>query len=74
VTTPQNVTATVNMKPVSFSTLLPTSGSYSVCNLGLGVKANPWKNLLVSANALIKLNDGGLRATVVPLVGLSYSF
>jgi hypothetical protein len=28
----------------------------------------------VSANALVKLNEGGVRARVVPLVGLSYSF
>jgi hypothetical protein len=25
-------------------------------------------------NATVKLNDGGLRSTVVPLVGASYSF
>jgi hypothetical protein len=74
VTTPQNVTAPVNGVQRPFSTILPASGSYNVYNLGLGVKANPWKKLLVSANALIKLNDEGFRTTVVPLVGLSYSF
>jgi hypothetical protein len=43
-------------------------------NLALGLKINPWNKLLLLGNATIKLNDGGLRATVVPLVGISYSF
>jgi len=42
--------------------------------VSVGLKANPVGHLLVSLNALVKLNDGGVRARVVPLVGLSYSF
>lgn len=49
-------------------------GSYDVNNLSVGLKANPVGHLLVSLNGLIKLNDGGVRARVVPLIGLSYSF
>jgi hypothetical protein len=48
--------------------------SYDNDNLGLGFKVNPIGKLLVSANVLIKLNDGGLRANYVPLVGVSYKF
>lgn len=31
-------------------------------------------HLVLTGNVLIKLDDGGLRSTVVPLVGASYSF
>lgn len=74
VSTPRTVTTTVNNLPQSFSTIVETSGSYNVNNLALGVKGNPWKNLLITANVTIKLNNAGLRATAVPLAGLSYSF
>jgi hypothetical protein len=60
--------------PVMFSSIEPTIGSYGVNNLGVGFKANPGKNFLVTANALIKLDDGGVRTRVIPLVGISYSF
>jgi Putative MetA-pathway of phenol degradation len=48
--------------------------SYSVDDLALGVKISPLANLLITANALIKLDDPGLRSTVVPLVGIGYTF
>ena len=47
---------------------------YDTDNLGLGLKVNPWKNLLVTGNVLFKLNEGGLRSKAVPLIGLSYRF
>jgi len=52
----------------------PYTSSYTTTNLSLGVKAKTYKRLIFTGNLTIKLNDGGLRATVVPLVGLSYSF
>lgn len=64
----------VNNQQVSFSSVARVSGSYDVNNLSVGLKANPVGHLLISLNALVKLNDGGVRARVVPLVGLSYSF
>jgi hypothetical protein len=74
VSTPRTVPALVNNITVGFSSLRQVSGSYNVHNLGVGCKANLVKNLLVTANALIKLDDGGVRARVVPLAGISYSF
>jgi len=74
VSTPRTVSAPVNNLPTGFSSIVQARDSYHVHNLGVGVKANlKWK-LLLTANALIKLDDGGLRAKVVPLVGVSYSF
>jgi hypothetical protein len=40
----------------------------------VGFKVSPISTLLVSANFIFKMNDAGLRARVVPLVGISYAF
>jgi hypothetical protein len=74
ITTPRTVTTLVNNQPKSFNTVVQTSGSYNVDNFAIGVKGNPWRNLLITANVSIKLNEAGLRATAVPLAGVSYSF
>jgi hypothetical protein len=59
----------------SYSSVSSTNGSYNVDNLGIGLKYNPAGHLILSANALIRLDDGGLRpARFVPLVGISYRF
>jgi hypothetical protein len=70
--TPPNFT-NPNAK-LPFSTVQAFSGDYEVDNLAVGIKFNPWRQLLLMGNATVKLNDGGLRSTVVPLVGASYSF
>lgn len=74
ITTPGTPSTTVSDPTIAFSTVFPTDGDYEVDNLALGLKLNAWKKLLLLGNATIKLNNGGLRATVVPLVGVSYSF
>jgi len=48
--------------------------NHAITNGALGFKVNPVSTLLVSFNVLVQMNDAGLRARVVPLVGLSYSF
>jgi len=58
----------------SFTSVEPVTGSYSADNLGIGTKINPIGHLLITANVLVKLDNGGLRAKVVPMAGLSYSF
>jgi len=74
ISSPETVSATVNNQPTPFGSVVRVNGSYEVNNLSVGLKVNPVGHLLVSANALVKLNEGGVRARVVPLVGLSYSF
>jgi hypothetical protein len=74
ISSPETVSATVNNQPTPFASVVRVNGSYEVNNLSVGLKVNPVGHLLVSANALVKLNEGGVRARVVPLVGLSYSF
>lgn len=74
VSTPRNIPVTIDQNPTTLSSVTPINGSYDVTSLSLGVKVNPVAQLLLSGNLLIKLNSGGLRATVVPLAGISYSF
>ena len=48
--------------------------SYNVIDGAVGLKANPGGGLLVNLNVSFKLNDGGLRDRVTPLLGIEYSF
>jgi hypothetical protein len=47
---------------------------YNIFDASVGLKYRVAKNLVLTGNALIKLNDSGLRANVIPLVGVSYTF
>ena len=48
--------------------------SYNVFDGAVGLKANPGGGLLINLNVTFKLNDGGLRDRVTPLLGIEYSF
>lgn len=50
------------------------TSNYAIDNAGFGFKVNPFGGLLINASALFKLDDAGLRAKWVPLVGISYRF
>ena len=64
------VAAFNNAKTVGVAT-----GSIDVNNVAAGIKWNPTGRLILSANALIRLDTGGLRPNrFVPLVGISYRF
>ncbi len=52
----------------------PTTGTYNVTHASLGAKFRPISNLLITGNVLIQLNNGGLGAKTIPLVGVSYTF
>ena len=56
------------------TTVKAFKGSYAMDNAGFGFKVTPFKNLVFSASALIKLDDAGLRSKVVPLFGAAYRF
>lgn len=49
-------------------------GTANLSNMAFGIKVNPVRTLLVSFNLLVPVNHAGLRARVVPLIGLSYAF
>ena len=46
----------------------------NIADASIGVKLSTVPDLLVDFNLLFKLNDGGIRATVSPLLGVEYSF
>jgi hypothetical protein len=46
----------------------------NIDDASLGLKYRLWSSLVVTGNVLLKLNEGGLRSKVVPLVGVSYTF
>lgn len=58
----------------SIQSVSPYNANYSMDNGAVGFKANPIGGLLITANAMFKLDDAGLRARVVPLFGISYRF
>jgi len=43
-------------------------------DLAVGAKYSLHGNLLLTGNVQFKLDDGGLRTKIVPLVGISYTF
>jgi len=46
----------------------------NILSAAFGLKYRLAHQLVLTGNALVKLNDSGLRAKAIPLVGASYSF
>jgi hypothetical protein len=57
-----------------FPTIRFSRSSYNVLDGAIGLKANPGGGLLINLNVSFKMNDGGLRDRVTPLLGIEYSF
>ena len=62
------------IEQTTLQTIALSEGSLTSALAAVGVKVNPWRNLLVSAHLLFPLNDSGLRSGVTPVVGFDYSF
>jgi hypothetical protein len=75
---PLNPTCPVGSGPANQGSTDPnlsqTTGTFNVSNFSVGAKLRPSSNLVITANVLVKINDGGLRAKSVPLVAASYTF
>lgn len=52
----------------------PTFRSFNIDDLAVGAKFSPFGHLLLTGNVQFKLDDGGLRAKVIPLAGISFTF
>lgn len=50
------------------------STDYNILNAAFGLKYRLARQFVLTGNVLVKLNDNGLRASAIPLVGASYSF
>jgi hypothetical protein len=55
-------------------TLQTVTGSYNRTDGSGGLKLNPFGNLLLTGNLIVKLDRGGLRERSAPLLGVSYTF
>jgi hypothetical protein len=70
-----NLGSVITNPNVRFSDINPpTRTDYTVRNLSAGIKAALAKRLVFTGNVLYELDNSGLRARVVPLGGLSYTF
>jgi hypothetical protein len=67
-------TFTIPNTTQTFRVLTNRKGPYSENSLSLGGKFNVAGKLLVALNALVQLDDKGLRSRVVPFGEVSYSF
>src|SRR5579863_3177653 len=74
ISAPRNIASAVNNQAFSFPSVVLVNGFYQINSLAAGIKANPVGHLLMTANVTVKMGGGGLRANVVPLAGISYSF
>jgi hypothetical protein len=74
-----NTTINPNDPPVfetaafPFTTLVD-AGSRNIMSGSVGFKINFWQNMLLSANGLFPITEGGLRDDFSTLVGVDYSF
>jgi len=48
--------------------------TYNQSDAAIGVKISAFDHLLLTANTIVSLNNGGLRQKITPLVALSYVF
>jgi hypothetical protein len=58
----------------TFPETRPEKASLELLSGALGAKVNLGRTLLLTGNVIFRLNDDGLKAPVVPLVGLSWTF
>jgi hypothetical protein len=67
------VGSTDYVKSVSL-TNIPNYSSDNIIDAAFGFKINLKESLLIIANVFVPLNDDGLRAGVVPTIGIEFSF
>jgi hypothetical protein len=68
---------TRNAGPVqttTFDEFAPRAGNLNLTLGTVGVKFNPYGNLLVSASVLFPLTSSGLESRVTPVIGIDYAF
>jgi hypothetical protein len=58
----------------SVPTVTLSKSSFNLIDGSAGIKYSMVGTLQLTANLIFKLNDAGLRARVIPLIGLSYTF
>ena len=67
-------TTPVATQTFAFSELEFVGGNLNLYLGAAGIRFNPWRTLLVSANLLFPFTDRGLRDRVTPSIGIDYLF
>jgi hypothetical protein len=73
-TATETLTKTGSSTTVPLYTTTTENSSYTLNNFSAGLKIALFRNLVVSGNMLVQLNNNGLRSRPTPLVGISYKF
>jgi hypothetical protein len=60
--------------PSAFQLVTTPANTYTTVNFSGGVKWSPLPHLVLFGNALMQVNNQGLRSDVVPLGGIAYNF
>ncbi len=60
--------------PASYDIVSTPNQTYTTVNFSSGLKWNPVGHLLLYGNALMSVNNVGLRSDIVPVVGIAYNF
>ncbi len=64
--------------PIIYTTALPelvkVEGDLNIVLGSVGLRVNPFKNLLISANALFSTGKRGLQDSFTPVLAIDYSF
>lgn len=59
---------------ISLPSIVTETSTYSINDFSIGLKWNPFRNMIFTGNVLFQLNNDGLRSRPTPLVGVSYKF
>jgi hypothetical protein len=62
---------------VTYNNLAVKNQSFTITNASMGVKLRPFpqvSKLVITANVLVRLDDGGLHSKPAPLIGVGYTF
>jgi Putative MetA-pathway of phenol degradation len=62
---------------VTYSSVTEKNQSYNLTNASMGIKLRPFpkvSKLVITANVLVRLDEGGLHSKPAPLIGLGYTF
>jgi hypothetical protein len=62
---------------VTYDSVSERNQSYNITNASMGIKLRPFpkvSKLVLTANVLVRLDEGGLHSKPAPLIGLGYTF
>jgi len=58
----------------TFTEFASRPGNLNLVLGAAGVRFNPGRNLLISANLVFPLGDSGMQSNIIPVIGFDYAF